>query len=251
MSRLSLRLPRLVRARAGAVVLAAALGAAGVALAPPAARATPVAAPTRYFLTLGGTCDPTGSSYDGVDLRGGVRVRVTYPASVGTWLLCNDRVPFQRSVNIGVAAAREALLATYARDPQGEFVLVGYSQGAEVVSLLLADIADGKVAVPPAQVRAKLYADPMQPVTGIGATVPKGLGVPIIDFVSPGPGRATYAGGIRYTRYCIVTDGVCDTRRPLLAALGYFTQHPQYPAKFFGTIADGVYLDAVQWLPKQ
>lgn len=236
-------------ARRGSVLVAAflLLATAFGLVAPSAAQA---AGPVRYFLTVGGTCDGRGTAYNGVDLRGGVRVQVDYPASIGYDLVCPGQTPYQQSVDIGVANLRQAVLDTHRRDPGGQLVLVGYSQGAEVVSKVLADIADGRVAVPTRQVEAKLFADPMQPGTGLGAVFPVGVGVPVINFVSPGPGRTSY-NGIRFIRYCIETDGVCDNRSPFESIGGYYAQHFCYPTRFFGFIADGAYTNATQWLPRQ
>ena len=214
------------------------------ALVPPAAHADP----PKFYVTIPGTCDGNNvNNYRGVNFGGGLERKVRYPASVPG--VCGS-VPFQQSVDIGVGNARGVLEAAHRENPAARIVVVGYSQGAEVASLLLAQIADGRTSVPPSMVEAKLYADPMQPGTGLGAVVPKGWGVPGINFISPGPGRTSY-NGIRFIRYCIETDGVCDNRSPLESLGGYFAQHQCYFPQFSWTIADGAYTNGSWFLPRQ
>lgn len=215
-----------------------------LAIAAPTAQA----APPKFYVTIPGTCDGGNvTNYRGVDFRGGLERKVRYPASIPG--LCGT-VPYAQSVEQGVANARAVLDAAHRENPSARIVVVGYSQGAEVASKLLALIADGRTSVPPSMVEAKLYADPMQPVTGLGAVVPKGWGVPVINFVSPGPGRTSY-NGIRFIRYCIATDGICDNRSPLESLGGYFAQHQCYFPTFNWTVADGAYTNGSWFLARQ
>lgn len=206
------------------------------------------AAPPKFYVTIPGTCDGGNVvNYRGVDFRGGIERKVRYPASVPG--VCGD-VPYQQSVDIGVVNARGVLEQAHRDNPFAQIVLVGYSQGAEVASLLMEQIADGRTYVPPYRVEAKLYADPMQPGTGLGAVFPKGVGVPVINFISPGPGRGSY-NGIRFIRYCIETDGVCDNRSPFESLGGYFAQHQCYFPRFGWTVADGAYTNGNWFLARQ
>lgn len=184
------------------------------------------AAGGRYFVLIGGTCDPDGNAYNGIDLRGGVPLKVHYPAA-GNPSCSPVATSYDTSVREGHRNARAVLERAYADDPGGQFVVVGYSQGAHVANLLLEDVADGRIGVPKGQVGGSLYGDPMHPVTGIGAIVPKGTGA--FGFTSPGPGRTDF-GGMPVERYCIETDGVCHFNT-IEAPGGYFVQHPCYPAK--------------------
>lgn len=190
----------------------------------------------RYFVLIGGTCDPDANAYNGVDLRGGVPLKVKYPAA-GNPTCSPAGTSYDASVAEGHRNARGVLERAYANDPGGQFVVVGYSQGAHVAELVLEDVADGKIGVPKSQVGGSLYGDPMHPVTGIGAVVPKGLSA--FGFTSPGPGRTSF-GGMAVERYCIETDGVCHFNT-IEGPGGYFVQHPCYPAKVFPhTLADEV-----------
>lgn len=194
----------------------------GVALsASPAAADGP-----HYYVTVGGTCDGPGAVYDGLDLRGGTRLNVDYPAGAAGAPNCNQ-TPMDQSVEIGRENAKKVILDNW--DPSATYTIVGYSQGAIVVNKVLEDIADGKVAVDKSRFNAKIYADPMAPVgppgRGIGAVIPKGWGVPspFGGYVSPGAGRTDF-GGIPFVRYCIETDGICDFD-DIEGPGGYFAQH--------------------------
>ena len=218
----------LKRLRASSIALAAAtlVTAAGAV----ALTATPAAADgPQYYVTVGGTCDGPGNVYNNIDLRGGTRLNVDYPAGAAGLPNC-DQTPMDQSVEIGRENAKKLILDNW--DPNATYTLVGYSQGAIVVNKVLEDIADGKVAVDKANFNAKLYADPMAPVgppgRGIGAVIPKGWGVPspFGGYVSPGAGRTDF-GGIEYVRYCIETDGVCDFD-DIQGPGGYIAQHGCY-----------------------
>ncbi|MFO7193102.1 MULTISPECIES: PE-PPE domain-containing protein [Thermocrispum] len=215
----------------------------GLAAAEPAQAEN--AAGARYFVLIGGTCDPHADAYNGIDLRGGVRLRVEYPAA-GNPLCSPIGISYDASVAEGHRAARAVLEQTYADDPAGQFVIVGFSQGAHVANLVLEDVADGRIGVPKSQVSGSLYGDPMHPGTGIGAVVPKGIGV--FGFTSPGPGRTDF-GGIPVERYCIETDGVCHFTT-IEAPGGYLVQHPCYPAKVMPhTLTDEV-VHGNHWWPR-
>lgn len=227
-------------------VTAAPATAAPAPAAPVAQAAAPAAQGGHYYILIPGTCDGANHVYDNVDFKGGIPLKVHYAASAPG--VCGD-MPYNQSVEDGRFKARAVIEQAYRNDPSGEFTVVGYSQGAQVANRLLEDIADGRTIVPKGQVNAKLYADPMQPVTGIGAVFPKGMAIPFGGYVSPGPGRTDF-GGIPYLRYCIETDGVCDNRRPWESIGGYFAQHSCYAGHVFWTITDGVYSNASHFWPR-
>ncbi|HLR85999.1 MAG TPA: PE-PPE domain-containing protein [Nocardioidaceae bacterium] len=234
-----------------AAALVSALGAVALSAGPAAADGP------QYYVTVGGTCDGAGEVYEGIDLRGGTRLHVDYPA--GAAGLCGD-APMDRSVEIGEANAKQVILDNW--DPNATYTLVGYSQGAIVVNRVLEDIADGNVAVNKENFNAKLYADPMAPVgppgVGIGTAVPKGWGVPspFGGYVSPGKGRTDF-NGIEYVRYCIETDGVCDFL-DIQGPGGYFAQHrcyrwtdPNGNDLMADTLADGYFNNGSVSIPKK
>lgn len=216
----------------------------------------------RYFILIGGTCDGDASAYQDAWLAGGIKRVVHYPAGAAGLPDC-DQTPMDQSVARGHEEARRVVQASYNEDPSAEFVVVGYSQGAIVANKVLNDIADGDLAVDKSRFRAKLYADPMQPVgppgRGISAVIPEGVGAPspFGGYVSFGPGRTDF-GGIPFIRYCIDTDGVCHFDTPE-AAGGYVAQHTcyQWPRPndhrsiMQDSIADGVYINGSHRLPRQ
>lgn len=229
----------------------------GVAFAAMAAVATGVstmaqaepANQNHYFIEIGGTCDGPANGYNHANgnLQGGEAVKVGYPATAPPACGVPMVAPsYDDSVRAGHIEANRRLQETYDRDPGGRFTIVGYSQGAHVANLVLNDIADGVVNVPKDQVNGKLYADPMQPVTGLGAVVP--VGASAFGFTSPGPGRADFAG-IPVQRFCIPTDGVCDFTSPE-AAGGYIIQHPRYPGEFMWDTLAAEVTEPVTWLPR-
>jgi len=57
-----------------AAALVSALGAVALSAGPAAADGP------QYYVTVGGTCDGAGEVYEGIDLRGGTRLHVDYPA---------------------------------------------------------------------------------------------------------------------------------------------------------------------------
>ncbi|MFD9888930.1 PE-PPE domain-containing protein [Amycolatopsis sp. NPDC059027] len=215
-----------------------------------------------YYILVGGTCDGAGNVYNDAWLRGGIRRVVHYPAGAAGLPGC-DQTPMDQSVARGHEEGNRVVQSAFAENPGAEFTVVGYSQGAIVANLVLNDIADGKLGVDKSRFTAKIFADPMQPVgppgRGISAVLPAGMGAPspFGGYVSFGPGRPNF-GGIPFIRYCIETDGVChfDT---LEAPGGYFAQHQCYQwtrptdgRSIMGdTIADGVYTNASQPLPRQ
>lgn len=205
---------------------------------------------THFYILIPGSCDREGTAYDAVianqiEPSGAEARKVDYEASAPP-LPCSN-MGYNDSVQQGRAAAIEEIEAAYNQDPNGHFTVVGYSQGAHVANLLLEAIADGNTVVPKEQVDAKLYADPMQPGTGIGTVLPKGT--PFFSYVSPGPGRTDF-NGIPFLRYCIETDGVCDMRDPFQAPGGYVMQHGCYPGSVFHTITDGVFSNESHFWPR-
>ncbi|GAA4531210.1 PE-PPE domain-containing protein [Amycolatopsis samaneae] len=227
-----------------------------------ATASTAQAAGAHYYILIGGTCDGAAHVYNDAWLRGGIRRVVNYPAGAAGLPGC-DQTPMDQSVARGHEEGNRVVQAAFHENPGAEFTVVGYSQGAIVANLMLNDIADGKLGVDRSRFSAKIFADPMQPVgppgRGISAVIPAGMGAPspFGGYVSFGPGRTGF-DGIPFIRYCIETDGVChfDT---LEAPGGYFAQHQCYqwarPADHRSimedTIADGVYTNASQPLPRQ
>lgn len=190
----------------------------------------------RHFVMIGGTCDGKADYYNGIDLRGGVRHNVEYSAA-GNPFQCPQPKTFDESVAEGQRNAREVLERVHREDPGGEFVVVGYSQGAWVGELLLNDVADGKTSVPKSQVSGSLYGDPMHPGSGLFTLMPKGMSIGGVT--SPGPGRNDF-GGMAVERFCIETDGICHANT-IEAPGGYFVQHPCYGAKIMpNTLSDGI-----------
>lgn len=186
------------------------------------------AQPTHYYILIGGTCDSDASVYNTAWLRGGIRRIVDYPAGgVGACNNGNHRnnMPMDQSVAQGYDAAKRVVQAAYHENPRALFTIVGYSQGAIVGNMALNDIADGKLGVNKSQFTAKFYGDPMQPGTGLSSRFPRSAGAPspYSGYVSFGEGRAQF-NGIRFTRYCIHTDGICDASSAE-APGGYFAQH--------------------------
>jgi hypothetical protein len=248
--------PRVI-AIVGAAVIALVAGLFGATA--PAVQAQQ-AQRAHYYILIGGTCDGAADVYKDW-LRGGVRRVVNYPAGAAGAPNCNQ-TPMDQSVALGHEEAKRVVRAAYFENPGALFTVVGYSQGAIVANWVLNDIADGSIGVDTSRFSAKFYADPMQPVgppgRGISAVIPPGWGVPspFGGYVSFGPGR-THFNGIPFIRYCIESDGIChfDTWE---APGGYFAQHWCYQWARDGrnsimsdTIADGVYTNATQPLPRQ
>lgn len=214
-----------------------------------------------YYILIGGTCDSNATVYNNTWLRGGIRRVVHYPAGTAGSPNC-DPTPMDQSVAQGHEEAKRVVRTAYSESPGALFTIVGYSQGAIVANMLLNDIADENLGVNKSQFTAKLFADPMQPVgppgRGISAVIPAGSGTPspFGGYVSYGPGRMGF-NGVPFIRYCIETDGTCHFDTVEMAD-GYFAQHQcyQWPRpdgrSIMGdTIADGVYTNASQPLPKQ
>lgn len=243
------RSPRRIVRKLAPILFAAAMALPGAALtASPATAAGP-----HYYVLIGGTCDGPATVYDGLDLRGGIALKVHYPA--GSFGLPNcDWTPMDQSVEIGRRNAAKVIKDHW--NPDATYTIVGYSQGAWVANLVLEDIADGKLPVNKSRFNARLYADPMAPVgppgRGIGTLFPKGAGLPspFSGYVSPGTGRTNF-DGIPYTRYCIDTDGICHADS-IESPGGYFAQHWCYRGVFNGrsimqdTIVDGPFRNASQ-----
>ncbi|MFF4505429.1 PE-PPE domain-containing protein [Streptomyces sp. NPDC001401] len=248
-----------------AAVMTAAL-AAGTAVAFPAA--AHAADAEHYYIEIGGTgatdnkdgCATTTRSYDFVNgtLPAGSAIKVCYPATAGPIIgphgpLIDGTTPnpdaltaptYDASVQIGYEKGLEAARETHRLHPDATLTITGYSQGAQAADRVLQTIASGSSGIPLSQVDGMLYADPMQPDTGLGAHFPKGLGIPGVATL-PGAGPAEF-NGIPVTRYCITADPVCDLRSPLNAP-HYFDLHPKYPQFVIPqTLADHG-KDGVQW----
>ncbi|TJZ57274.1 PE-PPE domain-containing protein [Streptomyces piniterrae] len=223
---------RLKRAVTAVAMTAAMVAAAAVA--PTVAHADSV---HHYYIEIGGTgaaasapdCSIT-FGYANQHLDGGIPVPVCYPASAGPWLN-GQNVPdlnapsFDASVKEGYERLLAAAEDTYRRDPGAKFTIVGYSQGAQAADHVLQKIANNETSIPREQVNGMLYADPMQPGTGIWARTPKGLSA--LGFTSTGAGPEKFPG-VPVARFCIRTDAVCDATS-LQSVGGFFAQHPAYP----------------------
>ena len=192
-----------------------------------------------YYIEIGGTganADPPDCTitygYANENLAGGIPVPVCYPASAGPFLDGHNHFPaptapsYDDSVQQGVKNTLSAVEDTYHAHPDATFTIVGYSQGAQVADEVLASIATGGTDVPTGQVDGMLYADPMQPGTGVWSVVPKGWS--LFGFTSTGPGMSEF-NGIPVHRYCIHHDLACDATG-LRSIPGFLFQHPKYPA---------------------
>ncbi|MFF4735897.1 PE-PPE domain-containing protein [Streptomyces sp. NPDC001262] len=216
----------------GAAGAAAAMMVASV-VAAPVAHADPV---HHYYLEVGGTGSAASApdctttySFANKQLDGGIPVPVCYPASAGPWLNGHNvpdatALSFDASVREGYRNLLTAAEDTHRRDPGARFTIVGYSQGAQIADQVLQKIAAGDTGIPRSQVNGMLYADPMQPGTGIWAHVPNGWSA--LGFTSPGVGPEKI-DGVPVQRFCIRTDGVCDATS-VQSIGGFLAQHPKY-----------------------
>jgi hypothetical protein len=258
---------RMVRA-VGIAAMTAALT-AGTAVAFPSAAYAADA--DHYYIEIGGTgatrneggCPTTTSSYDAANevlQLGSSAIKVCYPATAGpligpTGALVDQNLQphpeaataptYDASVQLGYERGLQAAQDTHNAHPDARITITGYSQGAQAADEVLQTIANGSTGIPLSQVEGKLYADPMQPDTGLGAHVPKGLGVPGVA-TSPGVGPAEF-NGIPVMRYCIHGDPVCDASP--VNAPGYFTLHGNYPLPgnvIVQTLGDDAG-DGIQW----
>lgn len=215
------------------VLAATVLGAAALAV-PAAAQADP---PHHYYLEIGGTgaVPADGSSctstFDDANqhLNGGTPVEVCYPASAGPLVGSHNQMPdltapsYDTSVAEGYRRLLAAVEATHRRDPAAKLTITGYSQGAQAADQVLRTLS-GSDDIPHGQLDGMLYADPMQPGTGLAAVVPQGVSA--FGFTSAGPGPVEF-GDIPVHRYCIHTDAACDATS-LASVPGFFSQHPRY-----------------------
>lgn len=194
--------------------------------------------PGHYYLEAGGTGNSESAPectssyvYANQHLDGGIGIPVCYPASAGPLVggsgtsLGIGSPTYDASVKAGVAAMLRVAEKTHRAHPGARLTLTGYSQGADVVTGVLADIVGGRTDIPRSEVDGMLYGDPRQPGTGVESVVPAGASA--LGFTSSGPGPVNFPG-IPVRRFCIRTDGICDFASPL-AAVGYPTQHPRYP----------------------
>lgn len=251
-------------ARAVAIAAMTATLTAGTALAFPAAAHAADAG--HYYIQVGGTGETPPAphctySYDAANAAlqlGDSAIPVCYPATAGPFIGPNGPLleglqpnpdaltapSYDSSVQQGYQEALRVAKETHRAHPDAHLTITGYSQGAQVADEVLQTIAAGGTGIPLSQVDGKLYADPMQPGTGVTANIPRGWGVP--GFTSPGAGPTDF-NGIPVTRYCIQGDPVCDAS--LLNAPGYFTLHGNYPAP--GNVIAQTLADApgngIQW----
>lgn len=258
------RMAQAVRTAAVTAVLAA-----GTAVAFPSA--AHAAGAEHYYIEIGGTgptanqdgCPTTTTSYDAANNAlglGSSAVKVCYPASAGPLIGPTGGLvepplqvhpealtapTYDASVQLGYQKGLQAAEDTHEAHPGARITITGYSQGAQAADQVLQTIANGSTGIPRSQVDGMLYADPMQPGTGFGAHLPKGLGIPGVA-TAPGAGPAEF-NGIPVKRYCIVGDPVCDLRS-LTNAPGYFNLHPRYPEFVIpkNLTRDGQ--DGVQWV---
>ncbi|MDQ8705759.1 PE-PPE domain-containing protein [Streptomyces sp. LHD-70] len=229
----------------GAAAATAALAFGGVVALPGAAQAADA---DRYYIQVGGTgptkpapeCTFTYDPANAAHQLGDRAIKVCYPASWGPVIgptgslidITTGQVhpealtapTYDTSVRIGIEETLKVAERTHRDHPDAQLTIVGYSQGAQVADEVLQKISRGETGIDKSQVDGKLYADPMQPGTGFGAVVPKGLGVPGVA-TSPGAGPTDF-NGVPVTRYCINGDPVCDAN--LLNTPGYFELHPNY-----------------------
>ncbi|MFI7103477.1 cutinase family protein [Streptomyces sp. NPDC050161] len=258
---------RVVRALGTAAMTAALTAGTAVAL-PAAAHAADA---EHYYIEIGGTgatdnqdgCPTTTRSYtpanDAIGL-GESAIKVCYPATAGPLIgptgglieppsKVNPEAltapTYDASVELGYQRGLQAAQDTHKAHPDARITITGYSQGAQAADRVLQTIAGGTTGIPLSQVNGMLYADPMQPDTGFGAHLPKGLGIPGVA-TAPGAGPAEF-NGIPVRRYCIVGDPVCDLRS-LTNAPGYFSKHPLYPESVIPKTLTQDGQDGVQWV---
>ncbi|MCX4832509.1 PE-PPE domain-containing protein [Streptomyces sp. NBC_01016] len=251
-----------------AVAVAAVLAAGSAVAFAPAAHADGA---EHYYIEIGGTgqtenkdgCPNTNSSYDAANAAFGLgasAIKVCYPASAGPIIGPTGSLidpsgkvnpealtapTYDASVQLGVERGLKAAQDTHNAHPDAQLTITGYSQGAQAADVVLQKIAQGDTGVPRSQVDGMLYADPMQPDTGFGARVPKGLGIPGVA-TTPGAGPVNF-DGIPVKRFCIVGDPVCDLRS-VTNAPGYFDVHPLYPAVAIPKSLNQTGQNGVQWL---
>jgi hypothetical protein len=231
--------------RAAAVTASAAALALTAAVAPATAHAD---APGHYYIEVGGTgatppaphCTYSYDAANGALRLGSAAIPVCYPATAGPVIgtsgplvdLGNGQVhpdaltapSFDASVQQGYRNTLKAAEDTYHAHPNARITITGYSQGALVADQVLQTIAHG-TDIPSSQVDGMLYADPMQPGTGLGTLLPKGVGIPGL-ITSPGAGPVDF-GRIPVERYCLTGDPICNVTPTDLG--GYVSQHPRYP----------------------
>ncbi|WP_306320535.1 MULTISPECIES: cutinase family protein [unclassified Streptomyces] len=249
----------------GAVAFAPAAHAEG------AAGAEGTAGAEHYYIEIGGTgpttnkdgCPNTTSSYDAANQAfglGAAAIKVCYPASAGPLIGPSGGLvepsgkvnpealtspTYDASVQLGIERGLKAAQDTHNAHPDAQLTITGYSQGAQAADEVLQKIAKGNTGIPRSQVDGMLYADPMQPDTGFGARVPKGLGIPGVAS-APGAGPANFEG-IPVRRFCIVGDPVCDLRS-LTNAPGYFNIHWKYPESAIPKSLTRTGGNGVEWL---
>ncbi|MFE6685768.1 PE-PPE domain-containing protein [Streptomyces sp. NPDC057743] len=258
------RTARAVRTAAMAAALTA-----GTAVAFPSA--AHAAGAEHYYIEIGGTgptdsgpgCPTISKSYNTANDRlhlGSSAVEVCYPATAGPLIGVHGGLvepplkfnpdaltapAYDASVQLGYQKGLQAAEDTHRAHPGARLTITGYSQGAQAADEVLQKIASGSTGIPRNQVDGMLYADPMQPDTGLFARLPKGLGIPGLASVgAPGPVKFN---GIPVKRYCIIGDPVCDLRA-VTNAPGYFNLHWKYPDSVIPKNLNQSGQDGVQWL---
>ncbi|MFI1200878.1 cutinase family protein [Streptomyces sp. NPDC020883] len=258
---------RTARAVRTAAVAAALTTGAAVAF-PSAAHA---AGAEHYYIEIGGTgptdsgpgCPTITKSYNTANDRlhlGSSAIKVCYPATAGPLIGTHGGLiepplqlnpdaatapTYDASVQQGYQNGLQAAEDTHRAHPDARLTITGYSQGAQAADEVLQKIASGSTGIPRSQVDGMLYADPMQPDTGLFAHLPKGLGIPGVA-TAAGAGPAEF-NGIPVKRYCIIGDPVCDLRS-ITNAPGYFNLHWKYPDFVIPKNLDQAGQDGVQWL---
>jgi hypothetical protein len=208
-----------------------------------------------YYVEIGGTgaAQPASkgctSSYWAANATlpaGSKAVGVCYPATAGPWVGGVTAPSYDASVHQGYGAALALVKQLHAQNPGARITITGYSQGAQIGDQVLQAVAAGSF-VPHGQVDGMLYADPMQPGTGIwGHLFPKG--VSLLGFTSTGAGPTDF-DGIPVRRFCIRTDGICDATS-IQGIGGYFVQHPTYPKHIIGDTLRFDGQNGIRWYPE-
>ncbi|MGV9822536.1 cutinase family protein [Nocardia xishanensis] len=137
-----------------------------------------------------------------------------------------DRMPYGDSKATGVAAASRAVTG-FGRDcPATQFVLAGYSQGADAMGDLAAEIGCTGAPVAADRVLAVgLIADPRQ---GTGGATLVGPPVPGQGIAGPRPSGFCAVSAVT-AQICATKDRYCSTdaaTHPLLASLGRLLAQP-------------------------
>ena len=163
-----------------------------------------------------------------LDSRFGAQVTslfVPYPASAFT-----QGMTYGNSEATGVESAKRLVSDWSGRCPAVKFVLAGYSQGADVIGDLAADIGCKQSPVPAARVLAVgLVADPQQGTNGgkVVGSKPDGTGI-------LGPRASGFCAlSAVVAEHCEAADKYCSTNaaaNPIQASLGQLLGQPSSTA---------------------